>query len=167
MASNHTSNSHHDIEAIGKEEENTDHFDSAEHREQCHNIQRQVFQQLGKLTKLRLLLLGDQRLQIPAHERSRFQAFGHFDCLDFSLALDSGDERNKGAGGLRYLAHLNELEILDVAGLLHNIGIEEVTWMLSYWPKLKKIHGLAHGYNGGNIQAMQFLRNNYPSVALR
>ncbi|KAG0269133.1 hypothetical protein DFQ27_004706 [Actinomortierella ambigua] len=137
----------------------SDHFDSAEHREHCYDIQRQVFRQLGKLKSLKHLCLGDKTIR-----RSSFEDFGQFDCLDFRLVI--GDEAGAGAGGLEYLAHLN-LQSLDVTGILHNIRLEEVSWMLSYWPDLIKLHGLSYGYNDENTQAIQYIQEQYPSFSVR
>ncbi|KAF9122459.1 hypothetical protein BGW39_009725 [Mortierella sp. 14UC] len=49
------------------------------------------------------------------------------------LTLEEGLDRWSG---------LKELEVLDVEYLQHQIGVEEVQWMVEHWPRLRVIRGL-------------------------
>ncbi|KAF9111365.1 hypothetical protein BGX27_005034 [Mortierella sp. AM989] len=99
-------------------------------------LQKAVYKQLAKLTKLQELCLGrdiesgrvllgdDGLLHLTGLERQR-------GCLDFSLE-----------SGLSLLYGLNELRELSIGTLITRIGLPEVQWMSKQWPKLEKITGL-------------------------
>jgi len=107
--------------------------------------ERRVYSQLGKMTKLRKLLLGhpealegntwdmdDIREQME-EELDRgliVRPFQHW-CLSFSLDA-----------GLELLGDLKELSSLDVSWMAHRIGVPELEWMHRQWPKLEVITGL-------------------------
>jgi hypothetical protein len=55
------------------------------------------------------------------------------------LTLEEGLDRWHG---------LKELEVLDVEYLDHQIGVEEVQWMVTHWPQLKVIRGLVFEEDG-------------------
>ncbi|KAG0210194.1 hypothetical protein BGX28_009499 [Mortierella sp. GBA30] len=98
-----------------------------------------VYSQLGALTQLRELRLGEldevDDLDVVTHlfidpAGPHVRAF-HYQCLEFSL--DSG---------LDTLKNMKEMQVLDVRRMAHRIGIEELDWMYANWPKLRTIKGL-------------------------
>lgn len=109
--------------------------------EESRVVQRKIYRRLGQLTQLRELCLGGKHL-LPYWTYEEYDRDGGrqiFDrkfqpaCLEMSLA-----------SGLEELAELKELQVLDVSAMAHRIGIMELEWMQSQWPKLKHIFGLYH-----------------------
>lgn len=87
--------------------------------------QRQVFRQISRLTKLRVLRLGDSRGGRKSHHA--------YQWYSLDMTLESGLGELKG---------LKQLEILDVRMMNHDIGIQELEWMNRCWPSLRCVLGL-------------------------
>ncbi|KAF9338465.1 hypothetical protein BGZ91_008781 [Linnemannia elongata] len=79
-------------------------------------IRERIYQQLGRLDKLKSLQLG-------AGSKDR-----GVNILEMSLLT-----------GLSTLSTLNRLERLDIKGLNHAVRGSEVVWMLTHWPGLKSM----------------------------
>ncbi|KAF9916519.1 hypothetical protein BX616_003559 [Lobosporangium transversale] len=79
-----------------------------------------VLEQLGRLTRLRRLAVGQ------AHCKRYTYVMG----LDFNLP-----------NGLGLLKDLWRLECLDMSGLVQQLGLEDIRWMLQHWPNLQWIEG--------------------------
>ncbi|KAF9377880.1 hypothetical protein CPB97_009889 [Podila verticillata] len=111
--------------------------------EESHRIQRQVYQQLARLTELTELQLGGDLWE--ADEYTHQTEFGEqgqlidvdmlfqLNCLEMSL--DSG---------LDLLSGLKELRVLDVTRMAHRIGVPELEWMQRNWPNLEKAMSKHH-----------------------
>ncbi|KFH62448.1 hypothetical protein MVEG_11657 [Podila verticillata NRRL 6337] len=109
--------------------------------EESHRIQRQIYQQLAKLTDLRTLQLGHdywdsvefyQDLTPDAQGCLRnIDAYFQLNCLEMSLE-----------SGLDLLSGLKEMRLLDVVHMAHRIGVPELEWMRKNWPKLERVVGL-------------------------
>ncbi|KAK3811086.1 MAG: hypothetical protein J3Q66DRAFT_404470 [Benniella sp.] len=94
------------------------------------DIQRQVYERLGRLTNLEMLRLGGQT-SVPLYE-----------CLEMSLE-----------SGLDKLSGLKSLKILNVGKLATKISTKEVQWMAENWPKLNVIYGVdGYGKNWSRPQ---------------
>ncbi|KAF9006233.1 hypothetical protein BGZ52_008665, partial [Haplosporangium bisporale] len=87
--------------------------------EHSRESQRQVFQQLSRLTKLRVLRLGDTRGGRRSHHA--------YQWYSLDMTLESGMDELEG---------LKKLEILNVCMMNHDIGIQELEWMNKCWPIL-------------------------------
>ncbi|KAG0003213.1 hypothetical protein BGZ65_001917 [Modicella reniformis] len=106
---------------------------------QGRDMQIQVYDRLARMTHLETLWLG--------HNEISWQ----FDCLEMSL--DSGMFQ---LGGLRELSELN------VSNMKTRIGVPEVEWMTSNWPRLRTIYGLNDQHN----EAVQWLQQHHPEIVL-
>ncbi|KAF9148352.1 hypothetical protein BG015_009918 [Linnemannia schmuckeri] len=114
-----------------------------------YEVQRRFYAQLGRMTGLKELVLGvtdfspamlTQHDLDPSRVDSvkleqvlwgyRIQIFNYF-SLSFSLM-----------SGLELLEGLKELEVLDVRMAAHDIGVEELEWMHTNWPRLREIRVL-------------------------
>lgn len=93
--------------------------------EHSREAQRQVFQQLSRLTRLRVLRLGDTRGGRKSHHA--------YQWYSLDMTLESGMDELEG---------LKNLEILDVRMMNHDIGIQELEWMNKCWPRLRCVLGL-------------------------
>lgn len=115
-------------------------------------VQQWVYMQLSRMTGLKELVLGMTDLDpdvlasynidpllsstdpiayeeaLLINHRNR-----EFQYLSMEFSLESG---------LYMLEGMKELRVLDVRMTAHNIGVEELEWMYSNWPKLEKIRGL-------------------------
>ncbi|KAF8925090.1 hypothetical protein BGZ58_001153 [Dissophora ornata] len=88
----------------------------------CPEALHWFYDQIATLTRLRELCLVSA---VPQHHRSR----------SLELTLEAG---------LARWETLKELEVLDVDGLDHNIGLNDMKWMVANWPALREIRGLIH-----------------------
>lgn len=105
-----------------------------------------VYKQLGRMTSFRELLVGvlDQDLSKYAEmgvspEMSEIELENallnyytfHYQCLEFSMA-----------SGLDLLRGMKELRVLDIRSTAYRIGVAELEWMHSNWPKRKEVRRL-------------------------
>ncbi|KAF9971916.1 hypothetical protein BGZ73_005026, partial [Actinomortierella ambigua] len=93
---------------------------STEHQS-SRSIQRLVLRRLGQQKHLSRLILGGT-VMAPLTRMAQHQS----NCLE--LTLESG---------LDELAGLKALEILDIGGMDHRVGVPELEWMIDNWPKLR------------------------------
>ncbi|CAO3565277.1 unnamed protein product [Mortierella alpina] len=114
--------------------------------ESSYTVQRQVYAQLGKLTKLRELVLslpfGSTREHYEEgfsgseygtagghHSPSLSQAEPRYECLSFTLE-----------SGLDLLGDLKELRVIDLRHLVVGIdGEAEQRWVKEHWPLVRQI----------------------------
>lgn len=101
--------------------------------EQCWDIQRKVFQELAKQTRLRALWLGRDNISVQPRTRDRGVPSNWY-SLEMTLR-----------SGLGRLAILKDLETLKVSRLNHHIGTAELSWMHTEWPNLKSVEGVDFG----------------------
>ncbi|KAG0343428.1 hypothetical protein BG004_005323 [Podila humilis] len=104
-------------------------------------IQRRVLAQLGELTELEELRLGQFSMDIGNEcnfaiiEETGECRYAHPDfqltCLEMSLA-----------GGLELLAGLKKLRVLNLSKMMHRVGVPELEWMNANWPNLEILIGL-------------------------
>ncbi|KAG0281921.1 hypothetical protein BGZ95_006428 [Linnemannia exigua] len=124
----------------------------AEQRQRSLSVQRQLCQQLARLTDLRYLNVGfplrryrqygssvviSTRLPSGGHENVRWHGRPVPDTLSFSL--DSG---------LDELATLQRLNTFGFKAVNHQIGEDEVQWMARHWRHLEIMYGLDAHRNG-------------------
>ncbi|KAF9550576.1 hypothetical protein EC957_000250 [Mortierella hygrophila] len=76
-----------------------------------------------------------------------------YSCLPLSLA-----------SGLDLMSDLKELRELNVEQMAHRIGLEEVQWMVTNWPRLNRIIGL--NVKDESIKAVEWLKNARPWIEL-
>ncbi|KAF9953505.1 hypothetical protein BGZ72_005361 [Mortierella alpina] len=88
-------------------------------------LQRGVYNQLSKLRELRVLGLG-------GHSLSTW-----FRIATLELSLDSG---------LGQLTELTELRVFNFSYMCHDLGMEEVEYMMRHWKNLRTVVGTIHGY---------------------
>ncbi|KAF9963927.1 hypothetical protein BGZ65_005652 [Modicella reniformis] len=99
-----------------------------------------IYQQLGRLTKLRLLAIG----------WSTTSAFSNRANLDMSLQ-----------SGLGYLEGLMSLMSLDIKYIRYvKIQQNEVNWMLENWPSLVRIRGV------NNLQVIRSILHERPHMTI-
>ncbi|KAF9909038.1 hypothetical protein EC991_009099 [Linnemannia zychae] len=98
-------------------------------REESLDLQRRVYSQLGKLTKLRKLKLGSPQMDDDYSDDPADRDYGRLvDCL--AMTLDSG---------LGLLKDLKELKRVELDGMEVYIGPKELAWMRGHWPELKTL----------------------------
>ncbi|KAG0338980.1 hypothetical protein BG000_003059 [Podila horticola] len=114
--------------------------------EDSREAQRQVYQQLSKLTKLKELRLGDMRGGGKSH-----RAF-----LWYSLEMNL-------ESGLDELEGLKQLEILDIRMMNHDVGVRELEWMNRCWPRLKCVLGLIPPGVVGNSSIEYWFQHHQPA----
>ncbi|KAG0085990.1 hypothetical protein BGZ92_008545 [Podila epicladia] len=112
---------------------------------ESHDIQRRVLGQLSALTELEELGLGafaieGRNVNAWADDEEvggRRYLDRHFQltCLELSLA-----------SGLELLAGLKRLRVLDVSRMAHRLGVNELEWMQTNWPRLEKVNGLFNDF---------------------
>ncbi|KAF9150011.1 hypothetical protein BG015_008182 [Linnemannia schmuckeri] len=103
------------------------------------DIQRQVYQQLGRLVCLEVLNLScvyreGSRDIYPLDSNPGEPSFNsglQTDCLDWTLE-----------SGLGQLASLKELREVDVRMTWHRLGVRELEWMIQQLPRLNVLKGL-------------------------
>lgn len=117
---------------------------------QGREIQKQVYDRLGRLTKLESLQLGYTH---PVGSKLTNKAI-QMDCLEMSLE-----------SGLWKLKGLKSLKKLDVAHMAVRIGVREVQWMVEQWPRLHTICGLDSDEERV-VKAVRWLRENHPEIEL-
>ncbi|KAG0266789.1 hypothetical protein BG011_000841 [Mortierella polycephala] len=129
-----------------------------------YELQRIVYGQLGRLTRLQKLWLGHDTQDLDDEENyhqtdvvGQWQFIDpdeQFECVEFSLK-----------SGLDLLRGLKELKVLNLDRLHTRIGLNEVQWMVKEWPKLKKVVGLV--VHGEKVpKHVQWLYDNHPEIAL-
>ncbi|KAF9549240.1 hypothetical protein EC957_004540 [Mortierella hygrophila] len=133
------------LELFGEEENMT--------KEESHEIQREVYSQLGALSCLEELYLGHrQHAMTKLAIRQELEG----DDYDSEDSEDSEDEEDTVGtsqfqmnclefsleSGLYLLAGLKELRILDVTFTCHRIGVPELEWMETNFPNLASLRGL-------------------------
>ncbi|KAG0024054.1 hypothetical protein BGZ81_007836 [Podila clonocystis] len=97
--------------------------------EHCLNVQRQVFRELAKQTRLRALWLGQDSFS-EQRDIVRWTP-----CIWYSLEMTL-------KSGMGQLAVLKDLETLKVSRLNHQVGVMELAWMAGAWPKLQSVEGV-------------------------
>ncbi|KAF9347796.1 hypothetical protein BGX26_000747 [Mortierella sp. AD094] len=129
-----------------------------------YDLQKMVYGQLGKLTKLQELWLGHDKQDLddeenyhPTDVQGQWQFIDpdeQFECLEFSLK-----------SGLDLLHGLKDLKVLNIDRMKTKIGLSEVQWMVKRWPKLERIIGLV--IQGENTpKHVQWLYDNRPDIEL-
>ncbi|KAF9094610.1 hypothetical protein BGX23_001864 [Mortierella sp. AD031] len=129
-----------------------------------YDMQRIVYSQLGKLTRLQELWLGHDKPDLDDEENYHptevdgqwkyIDPDEQFECLEFSLR-----------SGLDLLAGLKELRVLNVDRMNTRVGLSEVQWMASRWPRMEKIVGLV--VQGDAVpKHVQWLYDHRPDIDL-
>ncbi|KAF9983213.1 hypothetical protein BGZ75_005319 [Mortierella antarctica] len=90
-----------------------------------HTLQQGVYSQLSKLTELRVLGLGGNSLS----------TWFRIETLELSLA-----------SGLSKLDRLKELRVFNFSYMSHDLGMEEVEYMMKHWNNLRTVIGTIHSY---------------------
>ncbi|KAF9134636.1 hypothetical protein BGW39_006401 [Mortierella sp. 14UC] len=130
-----------------------------------YNMQRIVYSQLGKLTRLRELCLGhdvpdldDEENYHPTEVEGQWKYIDpdeQFECLEFSLR-----------SGVDLLGGLKELRVLNVDRMNIRVGLLEVQWMAERWQKLERIVGLVVQGDVVMPKHVQWLYDHWPGVEL-
>lgn len=116
---------------------------------QGREIQRFVYERLGRLTKLETLWLG--------HDYGHYDQLRHGhrsiqpDCLELSLE-----------SGLAKLERLKALKELNMERMKKNAKLQDVRWMADNWPKLTTIFGLDELHE--DQDAVEWLKDHYPKI---
>ncbi|KAF9125150.1 hypothetical protein BGW39_007619 [Mortierella sp. 14UC] len=112
------------------------------------DVQRWIYTQLNRMVNLQELVLGladlssktigfvqglDWSASPAALEEALRPHIRMFNAYSLEFSLESG---------LGLLAGLKELRVLDVRLTAHYIGVAELEWMHTNWPKLERIRGL-------------------------
>ncbi|KAF9089853.1 hypothetical protein BGX29_011819 [Mortierella sp. GBA35] len=119
-----------------------------EQHQRSLSVQRQVYQQLARLTNLRCLDVGFPKrryrqypptvvARTPAGARIRWYNTPIPDTLEFSLE-----------SGLSELATLHRLDTFGFKAMNHRIGDEELQWMSANWKSLTTVYGLEAHVDG-------------------
>ncbi|KAF9901284.1 hypothetical protein EC991_006303 [Linnemannia zychae] len=132
---------------------------------QGYELQRIVYSQLSKLTRLRELWLGhdapdldDEENYHPTEVEGQWKYIDpdeQFECLEFSLR-----------SGLDLLRGLKELRELNVDRMNIRVGLSEVQWMAERWPKLERIVGLVVQRDVVVPKHVQWLYDHRPGIEL-
>ncbi|KAF9431428.1 hypothetical protein BGZ76_000315 [Entomortierella beljakovae] len=109
--------------------------------------QHAIYNQIGKLKRLKLLNLG--RYLRPSLWFTQ-------SILDLSLS-----------GGFRQLGLLKELQVFDFCQMDHKLGMEEYKFMLKSWPKLDTLHGQLSSSHDRSAFIESFLKNERPWLRIR
>lgn len=105
----------------------------------CKHLHEAVYDQLSRLTKLRVLDLGYEYRHINTYRKqytvggNECREYGGFirDTLQLSLA-----------SGLDRLSTLKNLQVFEFEGVDHEMDLPELEWIAEYWPKLRVMRGL-------------------------
>ncbi|KAF9546397.1 hypothetical protein EC957_009746 [Mortierella hygrophila] len=131
---------------------------------QGYEMQQIVYSQLGNLTRLQELWLGHDKPDLDDEENYHptevdgqwryIDPDEQFECLEFSLR-----------SGLNLLGGLTELRVLNMDRMNIRVGLSEVQWMASKWPRLEKIVGLV--VQGDAVpKYVQWLYDHRPDIEL-
>ncbi|KAG0341623.1 hypothetical protein BG004_005972 [Podila humilis] len=114
--------------------------------EESHAIQRRIYEQLGRLEKLQVLVLGHEVMNPDRSLMEEYQEEDEeeeevisrlidqdFQWLSLEMSLESG---------LDLMGGLKELRVLNVSRMAHRIGVAELEWMQINWPRLENVIGL-------------------------
>ncbi|KAG0241083.1 hypothetical protein B0O80DRAFT_451386 [Mortierella sp. GBAus27b] len=113
--------------------------------------QGQVYDRIARFTNLEVLSLGN--LPRPPGVKSWGQANRETYCMEMSLE-----------SGLDKLSELNSMQELNVEGLKTRIGLQEVQWMTTHWPRLRALYGLDK--EGDSKEAVEWLETHHPEIQL-
>ncbi|KAG0282666.1 hypothetical protein BGZ96_000251 [Linnemannia gamsii] len=110
--------------------------------------QNWIYIQLSRMTGLQELVVGLQELSASTVRRNGVD--WSMDTAALEEALPENDPRVFNylslefslECGLGLLSGLKEMRMLDVRSTAHNIGVAELEWMHTNWPKLERISGL-------------------------
>ncbi|KAF9311638.1 hypothetical protein BG003_007186 [Podila horticola] len=134
-------------------------------------VQRMVYGQLARLTRLKELHLGFMGASTRTHSSQLVDLQGRAcafvdvpvpDTLEFSLE-----------SGLDQLASLRELRSITVKGNYHMIETLELDWMVEHWPMLRLISGVDRfghqlGTPGHHVRGLkEHMRKIQPKVEIR
>ncbi|KAF9915603.1 hypothetical protein FBU30_001863 [Linnemannia zychae] len=121
------------------------------------HLQRRVHDRLARLTNLEELCLGHETRSnifpesfFDGGESEDYQ----YECLEMTLE-----------SGLDQLKDLKNLRVLDVQRMEQRIGLEQVRWMTSHWPRLREIRGLCN--DGNNLEAAEWLWKHFPMIKVK
>ncbi|KAG0356191.1 hypothetical protein BG005_004884 [Podila minutissima] len=137
---------------------------------------RFLYDQLGRLTKLRYLAL-----------ETSLEDYGDTsDCDDYEDGHDYYGQKKEAKdhavededvdsneawvdysfkSGLRRLGSLKELQQLSLHGVSHNITLAEIRWMAETWPHLRKIEYLTSAMTDQDAQTiLEYAAENYPWI---
>ncbi|KAF9566393.1 hypothetical protein EC968_003767 [Mortierella alpina] len=89
------------------------------------SLQQGVYSQLSKLTELRVLGLGGNNLS----------TWFRIETLELSLG-----------SGLSELQRLKELRVFNFSYMCHDLGMDEVEYMMRHWKNLSTVIGTIHSY---------------------
>ncbi|KAK3810907.1 MAG: hypothetical protein J3Q66DRAFT_350467 [Benniella sp.] len=112
-------------------------------------IQTLVHDRLARLIHLETLWLGNRPDESLQNRNEQC------DCLEMSLE-----------SGLYKLTGLKRLKELIVSGMKTKIGVKEVQWMATHWPRLRVIHGLERDKEEGK-KAVEWLQEHHPEIRLQ
>lgn len=151
---------------------------------ESQNLQQCIYEQLGYLTELRELHLtstSSSSNTITTNQLGgRSSSYVHpipFGAPKSQMVYNKGQvmemvkrprwhqrEQNDTLAltidsGLDLLMRLNKLEVVDVTGMRHQMGLPELEWMAEHWTALKMIKGLFWENNHKD-----FLRSKHPEM---
>ncbi|KAG0227579.1 hypothetical protein B0O80DRAFT_499598 [Mortierella sp. GBAus27b] len=118
---------------------------------QGREIQGRIYDRLARFTNLETLLLGN--VPLKPRESPRRRVHVQRNCLEMSLE-----------SGLDKLSELGSLKELSVEGLMTKIGLQEVQWMATHWPRLRALYGLDR--EGDGKEAVEWLEIHHPEIEL-
>lgn len=112
--------------------------------EQLQELQINVFEQLARLTRLKILDLGhtlwnpntaagDYHFNQNITDGNHYVNYGEPIEGTLDLALETGLDR---------LSTLTQLEVFGFEGMDFKLGTPELEWMANHWPRLKVLRGL-------------------------
>ncbi|KAF9106962.1 hypothetical protein BGX27_008927 [Mortierella sp. AM989] len=127
-----------------------------EYAGQGRELHHRVYERLSRFVNLERLMLGFSPYEGFKWRRGMFEH--QYDSLEMSLE-----------SGLYKLEGLKELKELNVALTYTNVGLSEVKWMASNWPKLRIICGLENEEdskrNSKTVRRIErWLEENYPEI---